>query len=98
MTVDYSKYTLIETERRGRVLTLTLNNPPMNALNQVDAGCPMSSMRLAYARVLRSILVGQDCGLTTTQPPNQHYRHVRYRRTSFVEYVKGEQCRLRALH
>ncbi len=34
MTVDYSKYQHIATERRGRVLTIALSNPPMNAINQ----------------------------------------------------------------
>lgn len=35
MNVDYSKYQRIKAERRERVLTLTLDNPPMNAIDQV---------------------------------------------------------------
>ena len=34
MSVDYSKYKFIKAERKGKVMTLTLNNPPMNSINQ----------------------------------------------------------------
>ncbi len=35
MTMKYDSYQLIEATRQGAVLTLTLNNPPLNAVNDV---------------------------------------------------------------
>ena len=32
--MDYSKYQCLSVERQGRLLTLTLNNPPMNSWSQ----------------------------------------------------------------
>ncbi len=33
--MNYDSYRCIEAERRGRILTLTLNNPPLNAVDDV---------------------------------------------------------------
>lgn len=51
--MDYSNYQFIQVERKGRVLTLTLNNPPMNSVQM--------ELHNELSRIFHDVQVDHNC-------------------------------------